>query len=94
MTHRKPFSPRHAAGDACEAVARLLASPSATVLFPGPGYPQLLAAVIREGNAIGNLVFDAQIVALCRQHGVSRLLTEDRVFARFGELRTERLADD
>ena len=37
------------------------------------------------------LVFDAQIVALCREHGVSRLLTEDRDFDRFKGLRTERL---
>lgn len=35
--------------------------------------------------------FDAQIVALCREHGVSRLLTVDRDFNRFTGLRTERL---
>lgn len=34
----------------------------------------------REG---GNLVFDAQIVAVCREAGISALLTEDRDFARF-----------
>ncbi len=72
-------------------MARLLASPSATVLSPGRGYSQLLAEAIREGNAVGNLAFDAQIVALCREHGVSALLTEDRDFDRFRGLRTERL---
>ena len=94
VTHRKLFSPPHSAGEACEAVARLLASPSVAVLYPGPGYPQLLADAIREGNAVGNLVFDAQIVALCREHGVSSLLTEDRDFDRFQDLRTERLGDE
>ena len=58
---------------------------------PGPAYPTLLVEAIREANAIGNLVFDAQIVALCRENGISRLLTEDRDFDRFGGLATERL---
>ena len=93
ITHHKLFSPPHSASEACEAMTRLLASPSATVLFPGSGYPRLLAQAVREGNAVGNLVFDAQIVALCREHGVSRLLTEDRDFDRFRQLRTERLGD-
>ena len=72
-------------------MAQLIASPSATVLSPGLGYSQLLAEAIREANAVGNLVFDAQIVALCREHGVSLLLTEDRDFDRFRGLRTEQL---
>lgn len=94
ITHRKLFSPPHSVGEACEAVARMIASPSVTVLCPGPGYPRLLAEAIREGNAAGNLVFDAQIVALCREHGVSRLLTEDRDFDRFQDLRTEWLGGE
>ncbi|MDE0123196.1 MAG: PIN domain-containing protein [Bryobacterales bacterium] len=91
LTHPKLFNPPHSADEASEALTRLLASPSAMVLCPGTGYPQLLAEAIREGNAVGNLVFDAQIVALCREHGVYRLLTQDRDFDRFGKLRTERL---
>jgi len=91
ITHPKLFNPPHSAEEACQTMARLLASPSATVLSPGLGYSQLLAEAIREANAVGNLVFDAQIVALCREHGVSLLLTEDRDFDRFRGLRTERL---
>ena len=91
VTHPRLFDSPHTADEACEAVARLLASPRLTLLRPGPDYPDLLFEAIREGNAIGNLVFDAQIVALCREHGVSRLLTEDRDFDRFKGLQTERL---
>ena len=94
ITHPKLFNPTHSAREACEALSRLLASPSVTVLSPGVGYPELLAEAIREGNTVGNLVFDAQIVALCREHGVSRLLTEDRDFDRFRGLSKERLAID
>jgi predicted nucleic acid-binding protein len=36
-------------------------------------------------------VFDAQIVALCREAGVTELLTEDRDFDRFSGLVIARL---
>jgi predicted nucleic acid-binding protein len=35
----------------------------------------------------GNLVFDAQIAAVCRENGVDEILTADRDFARFKSLR-------
>ena len=59
ITHPRLFDPPYTAEEACEALARLLASPSVVVLCPGSGYPELLAEAIRESNAIGNLVFDA-----------------------------------
>ena len=91
VTHPRLFDPPYSTNEACEALTRLLASPSATVVVPGPGYPALLAEAVREANAIGNLVFDAQIGALCRENGISRLLTEDRDFDRFKGLATEHL---
>ncbi len=81
----------HSAEEACEAVRRLLAAPGVELLLPGPGFPQLLAEAVREADAIGNLGFDAQIVALCREVGVRTLLTEDRDFDRFAGFATERL---
>jgi predicted nucleic acid-binding protein len=51
----------------------------------------LFLEAVREADAIGNLVFDAQIVAVCRESGVSRLLTEDRDFARFPGFKTRTL---
>jgi predicted nucleic acid-binding protein len=35
----------------------------------------------------GNLAFDAQIAAVCFEHGVHELVTSDRDFARFSSLR-------
>ena len=86
ITHPRLFDPPHTSGEAEEALARLLASPSVTVLNPGPEYPTLLGAAVREANAVGNLVYDAQIVAVCRESGVTTLLTEDRDFRRFADL--------
>ena len=93
VTHPRLFNPPHSADEACLAVRRLIASPSLTVLCPGPDYPALLTEAVQEANAIGNVAFDAQIVALCREHGVARLMTEDRDFDRFAGLVTRRLAD-
>lgn len=56
------------------------------VLSPGREYPALLMEAIREADARGNLVFDAQIAAVCKEAGCRRLLTFDRDFARFAGL--------
>ena len=90
VTHPR-IANAHSADEACEAMDRLLASPNVEVLQPGRRYPQLLAEAVREADAVGNLVFDAQIVALCRESGVRSLLTEDRDFDRFSGFATERL---
>lgn len=83
ITHPRVFDPPHSIDEAALAVERLLESPSVRLLSPGDRWSGLLADAMREGEARGNLVFDAQIVALCREHGVSTLLTEDRDFDRF-----------
>ncbi len=47
--------------------------------------------MIRESDARGNLIFDAQIAAICKSHGASTIVTNDRDFERFGFLRVEYL---
>ncbi len=91
MTHARLFEPPLTVEEACEALRRVIASPSLTILMPGERYPELLLQAMVEAGAAGNLAFDAQIVALCRERGVSSLLTEDRDFARFEEFPTQRL---
>jgi len=91
VTHPRLFDPPHTIDEACTALDRILASPSARVLIPGERHWHLLAQAIREADATGNLVFDAQIAALCREEGVSALVTEDRDFDRFPRFKTERL---
>jgi toxin-antitoxin system PIN domain toxin len=83
ITHPRLFDPPYGADEACRALDRLLASPTVRVLHPGPAFVARLSEAVREADAVGNLVFDAQIVAVCRESGVTRLLTEDRDFTRF-----------
>lgn len=91
VTHPRLFDPPFTAAEACLALERVLESPSLHLLAPGPSYPGLLLQAVRESDAVGNLAFDAQIVALCRESGASALLTEDRDFARFPGFPTRRL---
>jgi toxin-antitoxin system PIN domain toxin len=91
VTHPRLFDPPHTIDEACRALDRLLESPSLRILNPGERFWAMLTQAVREADATGNLVFDAQLAAVCRESGVSALLTEDRDFDRFAGLRTERL---
>lgn len=83
VSHPRLFDPPTPAGEAVAAVAALLESPSVRLLSPGRRYWGLFAELVGEGGVSGNLVFDAQIAAVCLEHGARTLLTEDRDFARF-----------
>jgi toxin-antitoxin system PIN domain toxin len=91
LTHPRIFDPPYTTVEVRAAVQRVLASPSLRVLVPGGRFVPLFLDAVVEGGATGNLAFDAQIVALCREHGVSHLVTEDRDFVRFKGLVVERL---
>lgn len=95
VTHRRVFNPPSTLDEAIQFLERVVAAPGCRILRPEAGFFELLTTVAREADARGNLAFDAQIAALCREHGVSALLTNDRDFARFGGLRLRYLdADD
>ncbi len=80
--------------ETCVAVDCMVAAPGCRVIALGDGgWPELRRALV-DGNASGNLAFDAHIVAICRTNGVAALLTEDRDFQRFRGLRVLRLSDD
>lgn len=91
VTHPRLFDPPYGADEACRAMERLLEAPTVRLLVPGPAFPARFAEAVREADAVGNLVFDAQIVAVCREAGVTCLVTEDRDFARFHRFATRPL---
>lgn len=87
ISHDRLFDPPTPVLDAVDSVESLLASPSARLLTPADRYLRLLRGLIDESHVHGNLVFDAQIAAVCLEHGATTLLTEDRDFARFRSLK-------
>ena len=93
ISHDRLFDPPTPIMDAVESIDSLLASPAARLLVPGDRYLRILRRLIEESQVTGNLVFDAQIAAVCLEHGVTTLLTEDRDFARFRSLQTLTVAE-
>jgi hypothetical protein len=67
-------------------VDALLASTSLVVLNEGPGYWDVLQAVLEESHVRGGKIHDARIAALAMFHRVSVLFSADRDFSRFARL--------
>jgi toxin-antitoxin system PIN domain toxin len=65
-----------------------LASPSVRPLRETENFAEVLAALVKNGRVRGPVVHDARIAALCMAHGVDVLLTRDRDFSLFPQLRT------
>lgn len=86
VSHDRLFDPPTPIMDAVDSIDSLLSSPSSRLLLPGDRYLRLFRSLIEESRVQGNLVFDAQIAAVCLEHGATTLLTEDRDFARFRSL--------
>lgn len=94
VTHPRIFSPPTSREVAVSALENLLRSPSVRVLYPGSRYWTLLQTALEDADGRGNLVLDAEIVAVCRENGVREILTEDRDFQRFTDVRSHRLPAD
>lgn len=64
-----------------------MSSPSLQVLAETAGHWGVLTSLLDSGRITGAAVHDARIAALCLTHGVTELLTLDRDFSRFSELK-------
>lgn len=92
VTHTRVFVPPSTLEQALSALDGFLGSPSVRVLMPGPRFLRIFVDCVREGDARGNLAFDAMIAAVCLEHGARELVTLDRDFARFSQLSIVALA--
>lgn len=92
-THPRILNPPTPVRDAIEAIEALLESPSVRVLVPGDQYWALLRDAIMSARARGNLVADAQIVAVCLEHGASVIQSQDQDFKRFPGIDLRRLPE-
>lgn len=83
VTHPRIFRPPTTLPEAIAQVDAWLESPTVVLLSEGPTHWGALRPVLEAAKAVGPLVHDARIVALCRDNGVSELWTADRDFGRF-----------
>jgi toxin-antitoxin system PIN domain toxin len=87
-THPKIYKPPTELSRALEQVTALLASPSLLLLKESTAYWPILRRLLAAGQVTGAKVHDARIASLCLCNGVSELLSADRDFSRFPELKT------
>jgi hypothetical protein len=82
-THPRIFASPLSPGDALGNVQSLLSLPRVRVLSEGEGFLDTYRDVTAHFPVRGNLVPDAHLAVLLRQHGVRRLYTVDRDFRKF-----------
>jgi hypothetical protein len=82
-THPGIFAQPLSPDDALRNVESLLSLPRVRLLSEGEGFLEVYREVTARFPVRGNLVPDAQLAALLRQHGVRRLYTVDRDFRKF-----------
>ncbi|MGH8961017.1 MAG: type II toxin-antitoxin system VapC family toxin [Jatrophihabitantaceae bacterium] len=68
-----------------------LAAPGVALLGEARTHLDHLRALTVGAQTVGGQVHDARIAAICLSHGVSELITMDRDFSRFPQLRTRSL---
>ena len=64
------------------------ASPSMRLIGETENFLEILENFMRRPRVIGGVIHDARIAAICLAHGVEALLTRDRDFLLFPELKT------
>jgi toxin-antitoxin system PIN domain toxin len=82
-THPGIFAHPLAPADALRNIESLLGLPRVRVLSEREGFLETYRAVTGPFPVRGNLVPDAHLAALLRQHGVRKLYTIDRDFRKF-----------
>jgi predicted nucleic acid-binding protein len=63
-------------------------SPSLVLLAEPDDFQDVLLRLLRQPRIRGPIVHDARVAALCLAHGVEVLLTRDRDFQLFPQLKT------
>ena len=87
VTHPKIFTPPTPLARALDQVDAWVESPSLVLLTESQAHWERLRSLLTSGKVAGPKVHDARIAALCLQHGVKQLWSDDRDFGRFSALK-------
>lgn len=93
VTRRRYFNPPSSMARAMAGVSSWMTSANLRLLSEGPGYFEILQGLLEQGEIVGAAVHDARIAAICLSHGVEELVSMDRDFKRFPQLRTREPGD-
>ena len=88
VTHPRIYKPATPLATAMLQVDYWKESPGLRLLGEGPGYWEHLKDLLAAGKAMGPIVHDGRVMAICRVHGVREIWTADRDYSRFKGIRT------
>ncbi len=88
VTHSRIYDPPSPIQSAVDQLDAWFESPTLALLSETPDYWVILRPIISYSQISGPMIHDARIAVLCIQNGVTELLTADRDFGRFHELKT------
>jgi uncharacterized protein len=88
VTHPRIYTVPTPLPRALEQVDIWLESPTLVLLAETAAHWPTLRAMLLASHVFGPRIHDGRVAALCRQHGVRELWTEDRDFSRFGTVPT------
>jgi uncharacterized protein len=86
VTHPRIYRPPTSGEAAIAQVEAWLDSPSLVIVAESEAYWPMLRQAVLGGQAVGPIVHDARVAALCAAHGVRELWTADRDFGRFPDV--------
>jgi len=87
-THPRIYDPPSPIQCVVDQLNAWIESPTLVFLSETPDYWVTLRTMVNSSQVSGPMIHDARIAALCIQYGVTELLTADRDFGRFRELKT------
>ena len=64
-------------------------APGLRLLAETEGFPAIFADFARKPRVRGPVIHDARVAAICHAHGIEKLLSRDRDFSLFPEIRVE-----
>lgn len=88
VTHQRIYSPPSTRVEAVAQIDKWRESPTLNLLGENEGHWEALKACVAAAKVTGPMIHDARIAAICQAHGVRELLTADRDFSRFKDLKT------
>jgi toxin-antitoxin system PIN domain toxin len=88
ITHPRIYRPPTPLRDALLQVDYWMESPGLQLLGEGLSYWGHLKDILSAGKAVGPMVHDGHVMAVCLGHGVREIWTADRDYSRFRGIRT------
>ena len=88
VTHARIYSPPSSLVEAMNQVEIWMESPTLSMIGEAEGYWDELKALAIAGKAVGGVIHDARVAAICCANGVREFLSADRDFGRFPKQKT------